>query len=415
MFGIVRFEKYGKSDLYGIEKEANRSKEAKEKGLDLPGTFCDWDKTGQNYYFDKTDKWVRHIDARLKAENITRIRKDAVYGLGVFCGASPEFFIDKTREETLQFFAEMRQEIIDTVCQGDASRLINFVCHMDEKTPHAQAMVIPLVAQEKDGQQVMTLSANKILNGSVAINRLQNRFYKDVFSRYGFERGQETSKQKKSERRVHVETSEYYEKKKRTTLQDLEEAQKRVVNTNSQIIRDNSKELSRTADSLTEARKAVDRARIAITQTGKEYKVQDALTDLENAVHSIEESYKAQLQSTEQAKVLLSDVNKYIDDRASEKLEDARVLLQLEREKLLKKEEKLNALERKLSDKEKHIDKYIEQEAQIKAQTLSARFQDRVKRFLQSIGKWDAFKVFERNEQKQVQTQSQDLEDVLTL
>ena len=55
MFGIVRFEKYGKADLYGIEKEANRSEKARSEGLELPGTFCDWDRTGQNYYFDKTD------------------------------------------------------------------------------------------------------------------------------------------------------------------------------------------------------------------------------------------------------------------------------------------------------------------------------------------------------------------------
>ena len=155
MFGIVRFEKYGKADLYGIEKEANRSEKARSEGLELPGTFCDWDRTGQNYYFDKTDKWVRHIDARLKAENITRIRKDAVYGLGVFCGASPEFFEGKTREEALKFFADMRQEVIDVICQGDASRLINFVVHFDEKTH------LPVILQNDSLQNATKQKANE--------------------------------------------------------------------------------------------------------------------------------------------------------------------------------------------------------------------------------------------------------------
>lgn len=412
MFGIVRFEKYGKADLYGIEKEANRSMEAKEQGLHLPGTFCDWDKTGQNYYFDRTDHWVRTINDRLQQENITRIRKDAVYGLGVFCGASPDFFVGKTREETLQYFAEMRKEIIEVMCQGDASRLINFVCHFDEKTPHAQAMVIPLYTAEKDGQTTTSLSAKRLMGNASNLHRIQDRFHKDVFSRYGFERGEITALAKKEERRKHIETSTYYEKKRKLTFQDLEQAQQRVVNTNSQVLRDVSKELSEASQSLTEARKAMDRAKIAITQTGREYKVIDALTSLENATQSIQESYKAQLQSTEQAKVLLSDIEKAIDDRASEKLEDARVLLQIEREKLLKKEEALNAKEKKLSDKERHIDRYIEQEAQAKAQTLTARFQDRVKRFLQSIGKWDVFKAFEKQEQEQ--TQSQDIGDSRT-
>lgn len=406
MFGIVRFEKYGKADLYGIEKEANRSEKARSEGLELPGTFCDWDRTGQNYYFDKTDKWVRHIDERLKAENITRIRKDAVYGLGVFCGASPEFFEGKTREETLKFFADMRQEIIDVICQGDASRLINFVCHFDEKTPHAQAMVIPLHTQEKDGQRTITLSANKILNGSVALNLIQNRFHQDVFKGYGFERGQETSKQKKEDRRKHVDTSTYYEKKRKLTFQDVEQAQKLVVDANSKVLADTSKPLSEASQSLVEARRAVDRARIAITQTGKEYKVQDALDALDNATKSIQESYQAQYEATRKAQTLLSDIEKAIDERASEKLEDARVLLQLEKERILKKEEALKAKANALDEKEKSIDRYIEQQAQTKAKTMVDKFIDRVKRFLGSDG-WKDFLRFQDNERKQEQTKTQ--------
>ena len=406
MFGIVRFEKYGKSDLYGIEKEANRSEKARSEGLELPGTFCDWDRTGQNYYFDKTDKWVRHIDARLKAENITRIRKDAVYGLGVFCGASPEFFEGKTREEALKFFADMRQEVIDVICQGDASRLINFVVHFDEKTPHAQAMVIPLHAQEKDGQRTITLSANKILNGSVALNRIQNRFYQDVYRAYGFERGQETSKQKKEDRRKHVDTSTYYEKKRKLTFQDVEQAQKLAVDANSKVLADTSKPLSEASQSLVDARKAVDRARIAITQTGKEYKVQDALDALDNATKSIQESYQAQYEATRKAQTLLSDIEKAIDERASEKLEDARVLLQLERERQLKKEEALNAKAKALDEKEKSIDRYIEEQAKTKAKTMVDKFIDRVKRFLGSDG-WKDFLRFQDNERQQEQTKTQ--------
>ena len=406
MFGIVRFEKYGKADLYGIEKEANRSEKARSEGLELPGTFCDWDRTGQNYYFDKTDKWVRHIDERLKAENITRIRKDAVYGLGVFCGASPEFFEGKTREETLKFFADMRQEVIDVICQGDASRLINFVVHFDEKTPHAQAMVIPLHAQEKDGQRTITLSANKILNGSVALNRIQNRFYQDVYRAYGFERGQETSKQKKEDRRKHVDTSTYYEKKRKLTFQDVEQAQKLAVDANSKVLADTSKPLSEASQSLVDARKAVDRARIAITQTGKEYKVQDALDALDNATKSIQESYQAQYEATRKAQTLLSDIEKAIDDRASEKLEDARVLLQLERERQLKKEEALNAKAKALDEKEKSIDRYIEEQAKTKAKTMVDKFIDRVKRFLGSDG-WKDFLRFQDNERQQEQTKTQ--------
>lgn len=88
-------------------------------------------------------------------------------------------------------------------------------------------------------------------------------------------------------------------------------------------------------------------------------------------------------------------------------MEDARVLLQLERERQQKKEQALNAKAKALSDKEKAIDRYIEQQAQTKAQTLVNKFIDRVKRFL---GKgWDDFLRFQDNErqQEQAKTQSQ--------
>ena len=82
------------------------------------------------------------------------IRKDAVATIGIVCSASSDFFENKSKSETVQYFKDCKEYFENKVGKE------NIVCskiHFDEKTPHMHLYFVPLT---EDGR----LSAKEICN-----------------------------------------------------------------------------------------------------------------------------------------------------------------------------------------------------------------------------------------------------------
>ena len=401
MYGFLRIEKYKKTDVYGVSREANRTKEEHERGLSLPRTRCDWEQTPENHFYKRTESAVHDIQNRIKAEGITKKpRKDAVLAVGIVAGASPEFFQGKTREESLAYFDKVMEQITAIYCQGDPSRLVSAVVHFDEQTPHLHAMVVPLYTQEKDGQEKTSLSAKQLIGDRSKMHRTQNELYKNLFSLYGFERGQITTEQAAEDRRRHQDTSAYYEAQRQTTLADVTKAQETLVQQNRNTIEDNTKALEKATESLQQAKKAMDKVRHTITKTGQEMKAKDAIDLLEYSAKDLQRANMAQIGATQKAEELTKDIERAIDQRTEAKLANARAKLKEEKDRLMAQDKALQAREKALKEKEKNIEQEIEKRAQTKAQSLSQRFIERVKKFLGEKG-WESFQIFQAQERAQ--------------
>ena len=82
------------------------------------------------------------------------VRKDAVATVGVVCSASYDFFENKSKAETVQYFKDCKEYFENKVGKE------NIVCakiHFDEKTPHMHLYFVPLTS---DGR----LSAKEVCN-----------------------------------------------------------------------------------------------------------------------------------------------------------------------------------------------------------------------------------------------------------
>ena len=77
-----------------------------------------------------------------------KVRKNAVYGVDGFLGASPEYF----RPDTPDQYGAANQERLDAWVKASVDwlkdkygdRVINAVLHLDEATPHIQFLLLPL-------------------------------------------------------------------------------------------------------------------------------------------------------------------------------------------------------------------------------------------------------------------------------
>ncbi|GEM_PF-6086017 len=192
MYGIMRVEKRGRADVYGIQLEANRTVEQHEKGLEFDKSDIDWGKTDDNIFLVQTEQWNREITKaikRIETESGKKTRKDAVVLLDGLFTASPEFFESKTTQEIKKYFEDCLDFYVKEYCQGDETRVLNAVIHLDETTPHMQVASIPVYTSESGNR----LNAKIIMGNKTDYRKRQDRFFEAVSEKYGLERGEPAS------------------------------------------------------------------------------------------------------------------------------------------------------------------------------------------------------------------------------
>lgn len=188
----MRVEKRGRADVYGIQLEANRTVEQHEKGLEFDKSDIDWGKTDDNIFLVQTEQWNREITKaikRIETESGKKTRKDAVVLLDGLFTASPEFFESKTTQEIKKYFEDCLDFYVKEYCQGDETRVLNAVIHLDETTPHMQVASIPVYTSESGNR----LNAKIIMGNKTDYRKRQDRFFEAVSEKYGLERGEPAS------------------------------------------------------------------------------------------------------------------------------------------------------------------------------------------------------------------------------
>lgn len=127
-----------------------------------------------------------------------RVRANAVVGIEKFYGYSPEAtWIDPVEWATA--CADFERKYF-----GEAN-VVSLVLHMDEKSPHMQAVSIPMVRKSVRGREPEDrLCASHWLDGPAKLRNFQTSFWKEVGQRFGLERGESSSSRK------HIPQKEMY-------------------------------------------------------------------------------------------------------------------------------------------------------------------------------------------------------------
>ena len=212
----MRTEKRSRSDVYGIQIEANRTQEDHLRGREFNGSDIDWSLTERNVYLlPKNDNWNKTITETLEQYNI-KPRKNSVVLLDSIYTASADFFEGKTHNEIIDYF----QSCLEFHEKTYGKHIINAVIHFDEVGSHAggscknddgtfkganyhlHIATIPLL--EKNG--VFSLSAKDIMGGRSQYRKKQDDFYSQVSSLWGLERGEVKDY---DETRKHLNKMEY--------------------------------------------------------------------------------------------------------------------------------------------------------------------------------------------------------------
>lgn len=262
MYGIMRVEKRGRADVYGIQLEANRTEEQHEKGLEFDKSDIDWNKTRDNIFLVQTEQWNREITKaikRIETETGKKTRKDAVVLLDGLFTASPEFFANKSDDEIKKYFEDCLDFYVKEYCQGDETRVLNAVIHLDEATPHMQVASIPVYTSESGNR----LNAKIIMGNKTDYRKRQDRFFEAVSEKYGLERGEPASA---INDKVH------------TTKREWQAAtQEETIEKNNKVLAEQKKEYIDTQKKLQDTADKIDLLTTEVVDNLKVNKVSDIL------------------------------------------------------------------------------------------------------------------------------------------
>lgn len=258
----MRVEKRGRADVYGIQLEANRTEEQHEKGLEFDKSDIDWNKTRDNIFLVQTEQWNREITKaikRIETETGKKTRKDAVVLLDGLFTASPEFFANKSDDEIKKYFEDCLDFYVKEYCQGDETRVLNAVIHLDEATPHMQVASIPVYTSESGNR----LNAKIIMGNKTDYRKRQDRFFEAVSEKYGLERGEPASA---INDKVH------------TTKREWQAAtQEETIEKNNKVLAEQKKEYIDTQKKLQDTADKIDLLTTEVVDNLKVNKVSDIL------------------------------------------------------------------------------------------------------------------------------------------
>lgn len=179
MFCIMRTEKRKRTDITGIQKENNRTATGYNNSVNR-------ERSELNVPLIQSNNWTQDIKAEIDRAG-AHTRSNSVVALDTLYTASPQFFDDKTQEQTEHFFKECLQ-----FHQERFGNIISAVIHYDETTPHLHVVSVPLT---QDGR----LSARDVIGNRAKMSRTQDMFYEQVGKVYGLDRGERGDGQEKKE------------------------------------------------------------------------------------------------------------------------------------------------------------------------------------------------------------------------
>jgi Plasmid recombination enzyme len=189
-FAILRIKKLKTAGvIQAVGQHNSRERETLNANPEVENRILIEPQSGSNPKTKKPTIWEA-VQARIK-EAGAKVRSDSVLACEVFMGASPEYFrphggdagtYNKERLEAWVKLAEksLREE------WGDKN-VISAILHLDETTPHVQAVVVPIDKTKP------ILNAKAWTGGRQALAQMQTR-HADVMKAVGLLRGIKGSK-----------------------------------------------------------------------------------------------------------------------------------------------------------------------------------------------------------------------------
>lgn len=154
------------------------------------------------------------VKSKIQAAGLdpARLRKNGVIAVELLYSASPEYFRPDGQNygEYDPVRLEEWKEATVTHLQKrwGSERIANVVLHLDEATPHIQAVVVPLDTTPRKKGSAIRLNAARWFDGSPKLQQRQDEYHEDV-AHLGLERGVRGSKAKhKAVRHAYAEIAE---------------------------------------------------------------------------------------------------------------------------------------------------------------------------------------------------------------
>jgi hypothetical protein len=165
MYSIIRTTKHKSTNsLKSRETHTYRTR---------PTANADPDKFDQNRLLWGGQNYATKCAEKLEAYGKTdTVRKNAVVAIEYLLTASPEFFEDSlyvARQKTLDAWCDAQVDFLKKL--HGAENILCMYLHLDEKTPHIEAFVLPLDRKGK-------LNCRSFLGGAKKLSELQTNYAK---------------------------------------------------------------------------------------------------------------------------------------------------------------------------------------------------------------------------------------------
>lgn len=346
-YAIMRVEKRNRSAVHALQLEATRKSEDHDNGRDFDRSDIDWNKTDENIRLIETQNWNSEITRQIK-ENKVRERKDSVVMLDGVYTASPEFFEEKSDQEIRDFFEECLKFHIDNYCQGDKSRMLSAVIHLDETTPHLQVASVPLILDEKGAH----LSAKRLMGDRNTYRTRQDRFWSEIGAKRGLERGELVKYDEKELENGQVIMSRAEESKTHATKREWQIANQELEISKNRVILENQKDEQKRVSADINSKIVDFNQKVA----EKNQQINDLVEIRRKELKEIEATKKLMEQEQERLKEIVDSTYRRLQKSLEEKDVDAPLQEKLERlekvlNKTIKERKELDDISRKMDVK----------------------------------------------------------------
>lgn len=301
------------------------------------------------------------IQHRIETAGIKRkITKDQVRVIRINLSGSPE---DMKRIEAEGRIDEWSRDTIDYLKREFGEKnIVSAVLHMDEKTPHIHASLVPIVEgarrKAKEGakkKNTVRLCADDIMT-KTKLEHFQNT-YAEAMAKYGLERGIRGSEAK------HVTTAEFYRnvfeqaenaKMERDLILQQNEEKQQVVKELQQKEQEEAKRLAtlrqaiiQKESELEKKEKQLREVKNEVVQVGFEKTAKEAGKGILEGIGSLMGNPKAKKLETE-IKVLNSDITNLETEKEKAEKQAKAIIFQKEKE-IAEKDKIINTQQSKLN------------------------------------------------------------------
>lgn len=332
---VANFAKHKGADIKGLQDEANRDFEDKDKYKNP----IDWNRTDKNRYFAKSEDWKKSIEDILKKYKI-KPRKDAVLFTTTVYGFSKEWEEDLLKEkleklkedealqgEPQEKLEKIAQKQVDFVkhkyfeeCfkfENTRGECFSAMIHTDESGNwHMHTATVPVIDHPtQEGKK--SLSAKRVFGNKKHMSEEQTRFFEQCGMPFGMERGacrvdtdEKVTHRTEQEYKIHKDNEALAEREAEVTAkedavkvrEDNATTREASVTTREDDVTTREDSVKTREDAITESEAAVKRHRMGVNKYKADVEEREAKVKVKES-EVAEKLTEAQAQAATAAKM----------------------------------------------------------------------------------------------------------------